>query len=90
MTDEPLDQRLVRLARYTEGLGASPGFAERVMSAVEIEVVTDWRSGVLAASRWVLVAAAVVVVGTGIVAMESRRTTDAAAAVAFGTMELSW
>lgn len=90
MTDEPLDQRLARLARDTEGLGVSPGFADRVMSAIELDVVTDWRTGVLAVSRWALVAAAVVVVGTGILAMESRRTADAAAAVAFGTLELSW
>jgi predicted nucleic acid-binding Zn ribbon protein len=89
VTDERLDERLARLARQTERLGTKAGFADRVMLAIQTEATTDWRASVLAASRWVLVAAGVVVVGTGLVAFESRRSTDAAAAVAFGTVELS-
>jgi hypothetical protein len=87
---ETVDERLERLAQATEGLRARPGFADRVMLAVQGAPQLGWLESVVLSARAgfaVAVLAAVVALG---LAIQSDGVATEASAVAYGAVEVGW
>mgnify|MGYP001117860208 CR=1 FL=1 len=92
MTDahETVDERLERLARATSGLQARPGFADRVMLAVQATAAPGWLESVTLSARAGLAVAMLAVAAAVAVAVQSDLMLTEASAVAYGAMEVSW
>ncbi len=93
---EDVERRLARLAAATEGIGARPGFEERVLAAVAAERerairssrAGDWLAGIAQLGR-VAIGAGLLFAGVATIgAVMSAREYETEAAVAYGTVEL--
>ncbi len=95
MTDpDPIEERLARLAKATEGVRPRADFTAEVMSAVRAEPKSpspsDWWSDVPFVARRLLPVAAIAA-AVGIVwAVRTSSDVDTAFADSYDSMELEW
>ena len=87
---ESIDQRLDRLARATRGLGARPGFTDRVMLAAQAASAPGWLEAVALSARGAVAVALVAVVTAVVFAVQSDQAATEASAAAYGALELPW
>ncbi len=100
MTDDnrDLDARFERLKAATDEVGPRPNFVNRVMVAVEGEgeiaavssTTSEWLTGVLAASRVALGAAALAAVAAIAFALQSQPAYEGEVLLTYDTVEVGW
>jgi hypothetical protein len=91
--DDPtqlIEQRLGRLALATQGIRPSPGFEQRVLTAVGNSISVDWRAGLWRLGRYGLVASLVAVTLATIFAVQVASRADEMQAMTYGTVDLEW
>jgi hypothetical protein len=85
---EDLDQRLARLARSTEALRPSAGFAARAMAAVEAQATPGFFEHAWFSSRRILPVAALAAALAVGWAVQVDRSTDDELATSYASVEL--
>ncbi len=90
MMDEGYTERLNRLTRQTRQIRPSPGFADRVMHAVQVEAAGDWWGHLLRTARWGFLFAALTAAASGVLALQTQSATRSHAASLFGMVQYSW
>lgn len=89
MTDD-LDRKLARLGAATERLAPAPGFAQRVLAAVDEEGAPTFGRGVVRFGKAMLAVAALSAVLGVTIGFASDRSADEALATTFGMEDLDW
>ncbi len=87
---DDFESKLARLSRETERLGPRPGFADRVVLAVDRDVAPSFGTGVVRFGRTMLAIAALCAVAGVTFGWASERAADEALATTFGGEELDW
>lgn len=86
---ETVDERLARLGRATEGILPRPGFADRVMLAIE-QSDLGWLDAALIAARPGVLAALVAAAAAVGLAVQTDRAATEAGAVAATAVGIDW
>lgn len=89
-TSDELDQLLHSLGDTTSGVAASPGFSDRVMSAISATPVSGRWSAIVGAARAALTLAFAAAVITTVWAVDTQHESDEALAAAYGAPVKEW
>lgn len=89
MADD-LDRMLARLADETEPLRPRPGFNQRVLASLNVDVAPSFSAGVVRFGRAMLAVAALSAVVGATVGFVNQRAADEAVAMTSSVEDLDW
>ena len=90
MDSREIDERLRELGKRTEGLGARPGFQDRVLAAVAAQPALSLERTLMQSLRRLVPVCLVATVLSVAWAVMSEQETDAAFAAAEDSVEIEW